>query len=1109
MIQVGLGRIRVSATGVSSIAFRAVRRHNPCPIATDRAAAGAGGPMTMASGRPLIVRPGAPSNPSLPHLSRTMEQGGRYAPGPTLVDLRGGDGPRMGRLVVAGTAASAAGGREAARRRGRSLTGIRRPCRGRAPCAGSGSRTRSWTAGAGPESDRRSGPAPALPSGLAQGASPPAPGDAPGFEGLPSVDDQLERVSTSVAVNPDVAADIRRGERAQQEGRLADAERHFLAGMQRPGAGAVEARKKLAEVYWLEGRFDEVRELAEAIWREAERAGEHHEARAMLQFHRAMGLNPLPIDRMQAALDRAVERAPQDDRVWLGRGYLALRQGRLTEAQSWLDACRRRRPDDPAVWRAPGSNGRSPPTASPRPARRSRISPPTRIRPRESRSCGPGSPPVGAMPTPSARPSSRRSPRIPATSPPSNDSPSWRRAEVTPRTGRGSVAARPSSTRNSIVIAPGSARMMRPGPRRRWPGWRSTLGRRFEALGLWTLVREQAPGDPDALAAVERLAATRPVRPRSGRTLAHVLAAEMSAATEVNAPRTQTPATAPRRVVPLFRDDAAAAGLRFTFDNGETPVDSSPRRRAAASACSTTTATAGSTSTSSRAARSRPDDRATARAATACSATGATGRSRTSTRALGPRRDRPAATATAWPSATTTTTATPTCSSPAWRSYAPLSQPGRRDVRGRDRDAPGWAATATGRRRRPSPTSTATATSTSTSATTSPGTPRTPTLCRDPRRRASVRLLRPRCASPRCPDHLFRNDGGRFVDVTAEAGIVDRDGRGLGVVAADLDDDGRVDLFVANDMTANFLFRNLGGLRFEEVGHVVGRGGQRRRRLPGGHGRGLRRPRRRRPARPGRHQLLRRVDDVLPEPRRRRCSPTATAAVGLAAPSRYLLGFGIAFLDANNDGRLDLLTANGHVARPPARASPIAMPAQLLLGGADGRLTDVTPPGRRAVVQCPGLGRGLAVGDLDNDGRVDAIVVAHEAPLAYFHNTDPGGHSLTLRLEGTTSNRDAVGARVTVAAGGRRQVAERFGGGSYQSASDPRLHFGLGTAARADAIEVRWPSGRVDRFRGLAADAVYLIREGEPAPRALGGRANRGGVVGGSPPVPATSRRGS
>jgi hypothetical protein len=132
------------------------------------------------------------------------------------------------------------------------------------------------------------------------------------------------------------------------------------------------------------------------------------------------------------------------------------------------------------------------------------------------------------------------------------------------------------------------------------------------------------------------------------------------------------------------------------------------------------------------------------------------------------------------------------------------------------------------------------------------------------------------------------------------------------------------------------------------------------------------------------------------------------------------------------------------------------------------------------------VGRGLAAGDLDNDGRIDLLLVAQDGPLAYFHNRTAGGHALTLGLEGAASNRDAVGARVTVVVGGRRRSAWRFGGGSYQSASDPRLHFGLGPSDRVEMIEVAWPSGRVDRFGPLAADSGYRLREGcaEPGPLA-------------------------
>jgi hypothetical protein len=208
---------------------------------------------------------------------------------------------------------------------------------------------------------------------------------------------------------------------------------------------------------------------------------------------------------------------------------------------------------------------------------------------------------------------------------------------------------------------------------------------------------------------------------------------------------------------------------------------------------------------------------------------------------------------------------------------------------------------------------------------------------------------------------------------------------------------------------------------------------------------------------------------------------------GLAAPTRYVLGFGAAFFDADNDGRLDLAQANGHVTdyRPDM---PYAMPAQLFLGDGSGRFIDVSgragPPWR-----APHLGRGLAVGDVDNDGKPDLLLIAERENLAYLHNQGPAGHFVTFRLEGKAgaSNRDAAGARLTLTAGGRRQVAHRTGGGSFLAASDDRLHFGLGKAASIERVEVRWPSGHVDRYADLAADAGYLIREGQIQPSHLRG----------------------
>ena len=202
------------------------------------------------------------------------------------------------------------------------------------------------------------------------------------------------------------------------------------------------------------------------------------------------------------------------------------------------------------------------------------------------------------------------------------------------------------------------------------------------------------------------------------------------------------------------------------------------------------------------------------------------------------------------------------------------------------------------------------------------------------------------------------------------------------------------------------------------------------------------------------------------------------------------VGQGLSFGDDHNvQPTIVVEVAHGHVNdyRPEV---PYLMPAQLLLGGPGGTLTDVSARAG-APFLVPHLGRGLAVGDLDNDGRLDALLVVDNEPMVYLHNRTAGGHSLTIALEGTASNRDGVGARVTVEAGGSRRVAHRLGGGSFLSASDGRLHFGLGDATRADRVEVRWPSGRVDTFRDLAAGKGYRLREGDPEPGPLPISTNR------------------
>jgi hypothetical protein len=367
--------------------------------------------------------------------------------------------------------------------------------------------------------------------------------------------------------------------------------------------------------------------------------------------------------------------------------------------------------------------------------------------------------------------------------------------------------------------------------------------------------------------------------------------------------------------------------------------------------------------------------------------------------------------------------------------------------------------------------------------------PANPRVCRDPSGRF-VTVCDPRLIES-LPDHVFRNDSGHFVEVTAQAGIIDRHGRGLGVVAADLDGDNGVDLFVANDSTANFLFLNRGGFRFEEVGESAGVAAS----AEGGYQAGM-------GVACGDLDGDGRIDLAVTNYYGESTTffhnlgqglfADHTAAIGLAAPSRNVLGFGAAFLDANADGRLDLMTANGHLSdlRP---LFPCPMPVQLYVGTGRGALRDVTrlagSPFRELHV-----GRGLAVGDLDNDGRIDAVMLPQNDPVVLLHNRTeaPGSHFLTFRLEGRRSNRDGVGATISLSAGGRTHVATRYGGGSYQSASDGRIHFGLGASSRVESVEVRWPSGAVDRFTNLHVDRGYRLREGDPEPKRLEGFASGG-----------------
>jgi hypothetical protein len=327
-------------------------------------------------------------------------------------------------------------------------------------------------------------------------------------------------------------------------------------------------------------------------------------------------------------------------------------------------------------------------------------------------------------------------------------------------------------------------------------------------------------------------------------------------------------------------------------------------------------------------------------------------------------------------------------------------------------------------------------------------------------------------------DHLFRNNGnGTFTDVSRDAGIEVSGGRGLGLAIADLDGDGQLDLFVANDGSANFLFRNLGGLRFEEVGSTAGAAydgtGQATASM-GVVAEDLNGD--------GRIDLFH--TNFINQMSTLRWNLggglfiDGTLASNLAATSRSKTGFGAVACDVDNDGNLDLFVANGHTDDQPWFNTPMAQAAQLFLGRERGRF-DLASPEVAPYFVHPVVGRGVAAGDLDNDGRVDLVVVHRDVPVALLRNRTEGGHWLGLRLRGTRSGRTPVGACVTCLAGGRTSVRWCTGGTGYLSSSDPRLWFGLGSARSVERLEVRWPSGIVQTWSNLVVDEILDLREGD------------------------------
>jgi enediyne biosynthesis protein E4 len=319
------------------------------------------------------------------------------------------------------------------------------------------------------------------------------------------------------------------------------------------------------------------------------------------------------------------------------------------------------------------------------------------------------------------------------------------------------------------------------------------------------------------------------------------------------------------------------------------------------------------------------------------------------------------------------------------------------------------------------------------------------------------------------PDVLYRNRGdGTFEDVSSSFGIGDHVARGMSLAAADFDDDGDTDVFVANDATENFLFVNQGGMRFSEEGFVsgvaMGENGEQTSAMAADVG-----------DVDGDGQLDLAVSDTAFGALYRRVSPGFFVDEGMQFGVGVLCGqfvsWGQNFLDFDNDGDLDLFVVNGGLHHL------VGWQDLLLRNDGAGRFEDASDDGGR-YFQERHVGRGSVTGDYDNDGDIDLFVTNLQGRPTLLRNDASGDHSwITLDLVGTEL-RDPVGTRVELQAGGRTFIAEHRFSTAYLGQSDPRLHFGLGEVDSVDRIQIRWPDGTLQTLTGTPTRRILRIQEG-------------------------------